>query len=104
MAEWTFVTNHALVLNYIAKHNDTTAREIAAALGVTERTVHKIIADLEQGGYIRKHREGRRNVYAVNHDQMMRHETLREIAVGDLLHALTPTQVAELADRVSARR
>ena len=58
MAEWTFVTNHALVLASIAKKRDQTAREIGDEVGVTERTAHKIILDLEKDGYITKTKVG----------------------------------------------
>lgn len=66
MAEWTFVTNHALVLASIAKQRDQTAREIGDDVGVTERTAHKIIMDLEEDGYITKTKIGVRNKYRIN--------------------------------------
>ena len=46
MSEWAFITNHGLVLATIAKHPNLTAREIGDAVGVTERTAHRIIIDL----------------------------------------------------------
>ncbi|MFH1003320.1 MAG: winged helix-turn-helix domain-containing protein, partial [Chloroflexota bacterium] len=52
MPEWTFITNHGLVLAHVSKGPQSTAREIAQAVNLTERTVHKIIADLETEGYI----------------------------------------------------
>ena len=50
MADWTFITNHGLVLAAIAKNPQSTARQIGDAVGITERTAHKLILDLEQGG------------------------------------------------------
>jgi hypothetical protein len=47
MGEWAFITNHGLVLATIAKHPNLTAREIGDTIGVTERTAHRIIMDLE---------------------------------------------------------
>jgi len=88
MPEWTFLTNHALVLSYIAHHPRITARELANAIGITERTTRKIIADLLETGYITKKREGRRNRYRVNPDLALRHPGHGETAVGDLLEAL----------------
>ena len=52
--KWTFITNHGLVLSYISHHPTSTAREIANHIGVTERTTHKIISDLEYAGYIER--------------------------------------------------
>jgi len=61
MAEWTFVTNHALVLTSIAKKQNQTAREFGDDVGVTERTAHKIILDLKRDGYITKTKVGTRD-------------------------------------------
>ncbi len=88
MPEWIFVTNHALVLGQIACHPRITARELATAIGLTERATRKIIADLLSAGYVTKKREGRRNRYRVNPDLRLRHPTQRETAVGDLLELL----------------
>jgi len=88
MPEWTFLSNHALVLSYIAHHPRITARELANAVGITERATRKIIADLLETGYITKKREGRRNRYRVDPDVALRHPIHGETAVGDLLEAL----------------
>lgn len=88
MAEWTFLTNHAIVLSYIARHRRITALELANNIGITERATRKIIADLLNAGYITKKREGRRNRYRVNPDLSLRHPSHGETAVGDLLQAL----------------
>jgi DNA-binding transcriptional ArsR family regulator len=88
MPEWTFLTNHALVLSYIAHHPRVTARELAYAIGITERTTRKIISDLLETSYIAKKREGRRNRYRVNPDLALRHPSHGETAVGELLVVL----------------
>jgi DNA-binding MarR family transcriptional regulator len=88
MRGWTFITNHGLVLSHIARHPRSTAREIAAAVGITERATHKIIADLEAEGYIERRRVGRRNIYRLNPDLLLRHPAHGEIAVGELLKVL----------------
>jgi len=88
MAEWTFISNHGLVLTYITKHPRSTAREIASAINITEWTVRKIIDGLEAAGYIERQKVGRENVYRTNPHLHMRHETIRDVRVGDLLKAL----------------
>ena len=88
MPEWKFLTNHGMVLSYIARHPRTTARDLADAVGITERTTRKIIADLLETGYIAKKREGRRNRYRINPDVALRHPSHSETAIGDLLEAL----------------
>jgi DNA-binding MarR family transcriptional regulator len=88
MSEWTLISNHGLVLTYIAKHPQSTGREIASAIKITEWTVHKIIANLEKEGYIERQKVGRRNIYRTNPYLHMRHETIRDVRVGDLLKVL----------------
>ncbi len=67
----------------------STAREIADQIRVTERTVHKIISDLEQAGYIARRKSGRRNVYSVEPNLPLRHHTKKDVMVSELLEALT---------------
>lgn len=88
MPEWTFLTNHALVLSYIARHHRITTREMANAMGITERTTQKIIANLLADGYIVKKKEGRCNRYHVNSELSLRHPSHSATAVGDLLKGL----------------
>ena len=81
---WTFITNHGLVLSYVSHNPSHTAREIAKHVGITERTIHKIIGDLEEAGYIERNRVGRKNIYSVDPSLPLRHHTKREILVEDL--------------------
>ena len=93
---WTFVTNHGLVLSYISHNPSHTAREIANDVGITERTTHKIISDLEDAGYVERRRTGRRNVYAVDPGLPLRHHSKQDILVEDLLHALTSRSLDQI--------
>ena len=88
MARWTFITNHAVVLTYLAKHPSITARQLALEIGITERAVRGIIADLEAEGYIVKAKEGRRVRYGVKADLPLRHSTQMDKQVGKLLKLL----------------
>ncbi|HEY94555.1 MAG TPA: transcriptional regulator [Dehalococcoidia bacterium] len=85
MSDWAFVTNHALVLASIAKKRDQTAREIGDDVGVTERTAHKIIIDLERDGYITKTKVGVKNKYRIHPDLSIKSA---DGAVGELLALL----------------
>jgi hypothetical protein len=60
---WGFLTNHAYVLRCIASAPSATLREVAERIGITERAVQRIVAELEAGGYLARTRVGRRNVY-----------------------------------------
>jgi predicted ArsR family transcriptional regulator len=68
---WKFFTNHALVLLAVAADPEILLREIAEAVGITERAAHRIIGDLENGGYISRERKGRRNYYQVHLDAVL---------------------------------
>ena len=85
MGEWTFVTKYALVLAAIAKNPDKTAREIGDDAGVTERTAHKIIMDLEKDGYLTKTKVGIKNTYRVHPELPIK---AADAAVGKLLKSL----------------
>jgi len=88
MSEWTFLTNHALVLSHIAHHPRVTGLELSNSVGITERATRKIIADLLEAGYVDKKREGRRSRYRINPDLTLRHPSHGETAIGDLLEVL----------------
>ena len=87
-ALWTFLTNHTHVLFCIARDPGMRMRDVAAAVGVTERAVQRIVSELEEGGYLAHHREGRRNHYVVNPSRPLRHAIERHCDVGDLLDVL----------------
>ena len=84
MAEWKFLTNHAHVLLCVAHEPEILLREIADAVGITERAAHRIIAELEEGGYISRERKGRRNSYQFHPDKVMDHPNLQHSLLGDL--------------------
>jgi DNA-binding IclR family transcriptional regulator len=77
------VTNHARVLAYIVADSNARLRDIAAAVGITERTAAQIVSDLEQAGYLSKTREGRRNQYAIGPKEL-RHPRLKGVAATQL--------------------
>jgi len=84
MTEWGFITNHGLVLAAIARHPRSTARDLGDDVGITERTAHKIIIDLESAGYITKTKVGRKNKYTIHPDMPLAEEAT-DAAVGELL-------------------
>ena len=88
MPEWTFITRHAVALSLIARNPRITALELGANMGLTERAVRKIIADLYNAGYIKKKKEGRGIKYSINPEQTLRHDAHREVAIGSFLESL----------------
>lgn len=88
MAAWTFLTTHGLVLTYIGRHPERTGLEIAQAVGVTERAVRQIIADLHAAGYVAPDKIGRRNRYRIDPALPLRGLGERAVTVGELLELL----------------
>jgi DNA-binding Lrp family transcriptional regulator len=84
------LSNHGHVLLYVDTYPDARLREIAAAIGITERATHKIITDLEAAGYVTRERLGRRNRYDVHREAPLRHARVVGRTVGDLLEGLEP--------------
>jgi DNA-binding Lrp family transcriptional regulator len=82
---WRFVTNHGHVLSCIAADPTARLRDIAATVGITERTVAQIVSDLEQAGYLTKTRVGRSNHYEVHGELPLRHPQHRHHTVGELI-------------------
>jgi DNA-binding IclR family transcriptional regulator len=96
---WTFLTNHARVLAAIADDHNARIRDIAAHCRLTERAVQKIIADLEEAGYLSHRREGRSNTYRIDPQRVLRHPA--EAGLGLTVAALLSLLVRDEADRVA---
>lgn len=82
---WTFLTNHGHVLIYLARHPDARVRDVALAVGITERATLAILGDLVDGGYVARQRVGRRNTYEVRQDAALRHPEESDHRVGEIL-------------------
>jgi DNA-binding MarR family transcriptional regulator len=82
---WTFLSNHGHVLVYLARHPEARMRDVAELVGITERAVQRIVADLEQAGYVERVRLGRRNHYTVRGDLPLRHPLEQHQRVASLL-------------------
>jgi Winged helix-turn-helix DNA-binding len=85
---WTLLTGHGHVLVEIARDPESRIRDISIAVGLTERTVQAIVADLEADGYLSRTRHGRRTKYTVNRDSLFRHSAQEGLRVGPLLDLL----------------
>ena len=70
---WTFLSSHAHVLVCVAKNPDVRLSEVAELVGIRERTVHRIVHELIDAGYIAVTKVGRNNVYSVDLDKPLRH-------------------------------
>lgn len=91
MADWTFLTNHAHVLLCVARDPGIRHRDLAERVGITERAVQRIVADLTDAGYLDSVREGRRNRYNLNPELPLRHPLERDHRIGEILAVLHDT-------------
>ena len=86
--QWTFLTNHAHVLLCVAREPDARIRDIAERVGITDRAVQRIIAELEADGYLVHEKQGRRNSYRVRPQLPLRHPVERHKKVAVLLELI----------------
>jgi DeoR/GlpR family transcriptional regulator of sugar metabolism len=82
---WTFLSNHAHVLVCLSRTPEARVRDLAEAIGMTERGIQRILGELEQEGLLRRQREGRRNVYLLTLDQPLRHPLEAHRTVAELV-------------------
>ncbi|MEZ6148479.1 MAG: winged helix-turn-helix transcriptional regulator [Pirellulaceae bacterium] len=89
MNRWTFLSNHAHVLIALNGNPDLVLREVALQVGITERGVQRIVQDLEDGGFIRREKIGRKNHYQVLTEQSLRHPLEAHRTIGELLKLIS---------------
>ena len=81
--DWTFLSNHAHVFICIAQEPEIRLRDVALRVGITERAVQRIVADLEEAGFLSRSKSGRRNCYELHADRHFRHPVVahREVSL-----------------------
>ena len=89
---WTLLTGHGHVLVEIARNPKARIRDISPVVGLTERTVQAIVADLEAAGYLTRTRIRRRVLYTVNRDSLFRHAAQEGHRVGPFLDLLAASE------------
>ena len=97
MPEWNFLTNHARVLVCISHDPGVRLRDIATTLGITERSAYSIVTDLTEGGYVIKHKDGRRNRYQIQPDRPLGEAVTQERTIGEVLDVLVESKTRKRA-------
>lgn len=85
---WTFLSNHTHVLVCLQREPELILRDVAARIGITERAVQRLVADLEAAGVLQRWRDGRRNRYAIHREARLRHPLESHRTLGELLDLL----------------
>jgi DNA-binding transcriptional ArsR family regulator len=88
MSRWGLLSNHALVLIHVVQNPRSTLREIADAVGVTDRAANSLLRAIEQDGIITRRKEGRKNIYSVDLDALMKHRSYGRFSIGQIAAAL----------------
>lgn len=82
---WTFLTNHAHVLLCLSENPELSLRDVSLRVGITERSVQRIVSELEEDGYLLRERVGRSNRYAIKRAKKLRHPIESHCTIGDLI-------------------
>jgi len=95
--QWTFFSNYAHVLVCLAESPEATLREVAARVGITERSAQRIITHLDEAGILQREKNGRRNSYVIDTSAHLRHPLEVHCTVGEMLKTvLSPARVQRL--------
>ncbi len=82
---FTYLTNHTHVLVVLAADPGARIRDLAEQVGITERAVQRILAELVAAGALRRSREGRRNRYRIAGTARLRHPLESHCTLSGLL-------------------
>lgn len=86
--QWTFLTNHFHIVVAISKKEDSRIRDLSEEVGITQRAVQRILAELVEEGVLIVTKDGRRNSYEIDRDKRLRHPLERHHTIGELLDIL----------------
>lgn len=87
-AGWNFLTNHTHILVVLAKDPSARIRDLADEVGITQRAVQRILAELTEENILKVRKEGRRNTYTINRRTRLRHPLESRHTIGELLDLL----------------
>lgn len=83
--KWTFLSNHSHVLICLHRDPTLTLREVANRVGITERSVQRILGELEEAGYLTRERQGLKNRYRFRINAPLRHPIESHRKISDLI-------------------
>ncbi len=85
---WTFLTNHTHLLVVLRREPNARIRDLADAVGITQRAVQRILAELVADGILKVRKEGRRNAYRIQRRSRLRHPLESKHTIGEVLDLL----------------
>ena len=93
------VSSAGRVLLVLADDRDSRLRDIAQALGLTERAVQNLVHELTEAGLIRVEKRGRRNRYLLQRRRMIATVGERRLSLGDWLENWSPAPALARPDQ-----
>mgnify|MGYP002779374443 CR=1 FL=1 len=100
---WHFLTNHSHVLVCLMSNPEARIRDVASAVGITERAAVRIVNELEDAGFVVRHRAGRRNWYEFTLERPLRHPLEAACSVSDLLEPILNARARTRTGRAGGR-
>ena len=98
VVDWSLLSPQGHVLFYIALCPDSTTKDIARAIGHTERQIGNVIRSLRRDGMLRLRKKGRRNHYAVDLDAPLLHPTIAGLTLRPVVEPLVEQARSETPD------
>ena len=87
--QWTFLTNHFHIIVSLSRTPNFRIRDLSDEVGITQRAVQRILAELVEDNVLKVRKEGRRNHYTINRKKRLRHPLENKHSIGDLLEILS---------------
>lgn len=94
-ADWTFFSNYAHVLVCLAEDPGARLRDVAARVGITERSALRLVTNLEEARILKRIKEGRRNSYVIDTNERLRHPIEAHCTVGELIATILGPEHSE---------
>ncbi len=88
-SQWTFLTNHFHILVCLSREPHSRIRDLSDEVGITQRAVQRILAELIEDKVLKVRKEGRRNIYTINRRKRLKHTLEDKHNVGELLDILS---------------
>ena len=83
--QWAFFSRHAHVLLALSRKSDMRLSDLSQRVGLTERTVRKIVISLEKSGHLTIEKVGRNNTYLVCRESSLPHQLENRFSYSSLL-------------------
>jgi hypothetical protein len=96
--DWSLLSPQGHVLFYIALCPDSNTKDIAQALGRTERQTWRIIRNLKEGGMLHIRKNGRRHHFKINFDAPLLHPTIEGLSLRSMIEGAVQEVLSQTPD------